>query len=193
MGFLELFLIGVGLSMDAFAVAICQGLSMTKIKWGHALTVGLYFGGFQALMPFTGWMLGSQFAGRIQQYDHWVAFVLLVLIGGNMIREALSGEEDEAEDAAIGAGLDHKKLFLMAIATSIDALAVGVTFAFLDTAILPAIGIIGTTTFFISVAGVAVGCWFGARYKKRAEITGGVILVLLGVKILLEHLGVIGF
>ena len=193
MGFIELLLIGVGLSMDAFAVAICQGISMTKIKWGHALTVGLYFGGFQALMPFTGWMLGSQFAGRIQQYDHWVAFVLLVLIGGNMIREALSGEEDEAEDAAIGAGLDHKKLFLMAIATSIDALAVGVTFAFLDTAILPAIGIIGTTTFFISVAGVAVGCWFGARYKKRAEITGGVILVLLGVKILLEHLGVIGF
>ena len=193
MGFIELFLIGVGLSMDAFAVSICQGLSMTKIKWGHALTVGLYFGGFQALMPFTGWMLGSQFAGRIQQYDHWVAFVLLLLIGGNMIREALFGEEDEAEDAAIGAGLDHKKLFLMAIATSIDALAVGVTFAFLDTAILPAIGIIGTTTFFISVAGVAVGCWFGARYKKRAEITGGVILVLLGVKILLEHLGVIGF
>ena len=193
MGFIELLLIGVGLSMDAFAVSICQGISMTKIKWGHALTVGLYFGGFQALMPFTGWMLGSQFAGRIQQYDHWVAFVLLVLIGGNMIREALSGEEDEAEDAAIGAGLDHKKLFLMAIATSIDALAVGVTFAFLDIAILPAIGIIGTTTFFISVAGVAVGCWFGARYKKRAEITGGVILVLLGVKILLEHLGVIGF
>ena len=193
MGFIELLLIGVGLSMDAFAVSICQGISMTKIKWGHALTVGLYFGGFQALMPFTGWMLGSQFAGRIQQYDHWVAFVLLVLIGGNMIREALSGEEDEAEDAAIGAGLDHKKLFLMAIATSIDALAVGVTFAFLDTAILPAIGIIGTTPFFISVAGVAVGCWFGARYKKRAEITGGVILVLLGVKILLEHLGVIGF
>ena len=193
MGFIELLLIGVGLSMDAFAVSICQGISMTKIKWGHALTVGLYFGGFQALMPFTGWMLGSQFAGRIQQYDHWVAFVLLLLIGGNMIREALSGEEDEAEDAAIGAGLDHKKLFLMAIATSIDALAVGVTFAFLDIAILPAIGIIGTTTFFISVAGVAVGCWFGARYKKRAEITGGVILVLLGVKILLEHLGVIGF
>ena len=193
MGFLELFLIGVGLSMDAFAVAICQGLSMTRIKWGHALTVGLYFGGFQALMPFIGWMLGSQFAARIQSFDHWVAFILLMLIGGNMLREALSGEEDEAEDAAIGAGLDHKKLFLMAIATSIDALAVGVTFAFLDTAILPAIGIIGTTTFFISVAGVAVGCWFGARYKKRAEITGGVILVLLGVKILLEHLGVIGF
>ena len=193
MGFLELFLIGVGLSMDAFAVAICQGLSMTRIKWGHALTVGLYFGGFQALMPFIGWMLGSQFAARIQSFDHWVAFILLMLIGGNMLREALSGEEDEAEDAAIGAGLDHKKLFLMAIATSIDALAIGITFAFLDTAILPACGIIGTTTFCISVAGVAVGCWFCARYKKRAELTGGVILMLLGVKILLEHLGLIGF
>ena len=193
MGFLELFLIGVGLSMDAFAVAICQGLSMTRIKPGHALTVGLYFGGFQALMPFIGWMLGSQFAARIQSFDHWVAFILLMLIGGNMLREALSGEEDEAEDAAIGAGLDHKKLFLMAIATSIDALAIGITFAFLDTAILPACGIIGTTTFCISVAGVAVGCWFGARYKKRAELTGGVILMLLGVKILLEHLGLIGF
>ena len=193
MTFIELFLIGVGLSMDAFAAAICQGLSMTRIKWGHALTVGLYFGGFQALMPFTGWMLGSQFADRIQQYDHWIAFILLVLIGGNMIREALSGEEDEAEDAAADGRLDHKKLFLMAIATSIDALAIGVTFAFLETAILPAIGIIGCTTFCISVAGVAVGCWFGARYKKRAEITGGAILVLLGIKILLEHLGILAF
>ena len=193
MGFAELLLIGVGLSMDAFAVAICQGLSMTKIRWGHALTVGLYFGGFQALMPFIGWMLGSQFAGRIQRYDHWIAFILLVLIGGNMIREALSDGEDEDEEAAVGAGVDHKKLFLMAVATSIDALAVGVTFAFLDTAILPAISIIGCTTFCISVAGVAVGCWFGARYKKRAEVTGGAILVLLGIKILLEHLGLIAF
>ena len=191
MGFAELLLIGVGLSMDAFAVAICQGLSMTKIRWGHALTVGLYFGGFQALMPFIGWMLGSQFAGRIQRYDHWIAFILLVLIGGNMIREALSDGEDE--EAAVGAGVDHKKLFFMAVATSIDALAVGVTFAFLDTAILPAISTIGCTTFCISVAGVAVGCWFGARYKKRAEVTGGAILVLLGIKILLEHLGLIAF
>ena len=193
MSFIELFLIGVGLSMDAFAVAICQGLSMTKIKWGHALTVGLYFGGFQALMPFIGWMLGSQFAGRIQQYDHWIAFILLVLIGGNMIREALSGDEEDAAQAETDLRLDHKKLFLMAIATSIDALAIGVTFAFLETAILPAIGIIGCTTFCISVAGVAVGCWFGARYKKRAEITGGAILVLLGVRILLEHLGILAF
>ena len=193
MSFIELFLIGVGLSMDAFAVAICQGLSMTRIKWSHALTVGLYFGGFQALMPFIGWMLGSQFAGRIQQYDHWIAFILLVLIGGNMIREALSGDEEDAAQAETDLRLDHKKLFLMAIATSIDALAIGVTFAFLETAILPAIGIIGCTTFCISVAGVAVGCWFGARYKKRAEITGGAILVLLGVRILLEHLGILAF
>ena len=193
MSFIELFLIGVGLSMDAFAAAICQGLFMTRIKWGHALTVGLYFGGFQALMPFIGWMLGSQFADRIQQYDHWIAFILLVLIGGNMIREALSGDEEDAAQAETDLRLDHKKLFLMAIATSIDALAVGVTFAFLETPILSAVSLIGVTTFCISVAGVAVGCWFGARYKKRAEITGGVILVLLGVKILLEHLGVIGF
>ena len=193
MSFIELFLIGVGLSMDAFAAAICQGLSMTRIKWGHALTVGLYFGGFQALMPFIGWMLGSQFADRIQQYDHWIAFILLVLIGGNMIREAPSGDEEDAAQAETDLRLDHKKLFLMAIATSIDALAIGVTFAFLETAILPAIGIIGCTTFCISVAGVAVGCWFGARYKKRAEITGGAILVLLGIKILLEHLGILAF
>lgn len=193
MSFIELFLIGVGLSMDAFAAAICQGLSMTRIKWGHALTVGLYFGGFQALMPFIGWMLGSQFADRIQQYDHWIAFILLVLIGGNMIREALSGDEEDAAQAETDLRLDHKKLFLMAIATSIDALAIGVTFAFLETAILPAIGIIGCTTFCISVAGVVVGCWFGARYKKRAEITGGAILVLLGIKILLEHLGILAF
>lgn len=193
MSFIDLFLIGVGLSMDAFAAAICQGLSMTRIKWGHALTVGLYFGGFQALMPFIGWMLGSQFADRIQQYDHWIAFILLVLIGGNMIREALSGDEEDAAQAETDLRLDHKKLFLMAIATSIDALAIGVTFAFLETAILPAIGIIGCTTFCISVAGVAVGCWFGARYKKRAEITGGAILVLLGIKILLEHLGILAF
>ena len=193
MSFIELFLIGVGLSMDAFAAAICQGLSMTRIKWGHALTVGLYFGGFQALMPFIGWMLGSQFADRIQQYDHWIAFILLVLIGGNMIREALSGDEEDAAQAETDLRLDHKKLFLMAIATSIDALAIGVTFAFLETAILPAIGIIGCTTFCISVAGVAVGCWFGARYKQRAEITGGAILVLLGIKILLEHLGILAF
>ena len=193
MSFLDIFLIGVALSMDAFAVSVCKGLSVKKAGVKHALTVGVYFGGFQALMPLLGWVLGSQFSGYIQQYDHWVAFILLLLIGGNMIREALSGEEDEAEDTATGGRLDHKKLFLMAIATSIDALAVGVTFAFLETPILSAVSLIGVTTFCISVAGVAVGCWFGARYKQRSEITGGVILVLLGCKILLEHLGLLSF
>ena len=179
--------------MDAFAVSICKGMLLKRVTIADILKVGLWFGGFQALMPLLGWVLGSQFSGYIQQYDHWVAFILLLLIGGNMIREALSGEEDEAEDAVAGGGLDHKKLFLMAIATSIDALAVGVTFAFLETPILSAVSLIGVTTFFISVAGVAVGCWFGARYKRRAEITGGVILVLLGCKILLEHLGLLSF
>ena len=191
MDFLELLLIGVGLSMDAFAVAICQGLSMTKIKWGHALTVGLYFGGFQALMPLLGWVLGSQFSGYIQQYDHWVAFILLLLIGGNMIREALSGEEDEAEDTATGGRPDHKKLFLMAIATSIDALAVGVTFAFLRVEIGPAVSCIGVITFLLSAAGVYIGGAFGDRFQGKAEFAGGVILVLMGSKILLEHLGVL--
>lgn len=191
MGILELFLIGVGLSMDAFAVAICQGLQMQRFNWKNAAVIALFFGGFQALMPLTGWLLGSQFAGYIQSIDHWVTFVLLGLIGGNMIREALSSEEEEESVCASGAVLDYRQLFLMAIATSIDALAVGVTFAFLEVAILSAIVIIGCTTFCLSFSGVAVGNFFGARYKKRAELTGGVILVLLGVKILLEHLGVL--
>lgn len=191
MGIVELFLIGVGLSMDAFAVAICQGLCMPKINWRHAGTIALFFGGFQALMPFTGWLLGSQFAGYIQSFDHWVAFILLVLIGGNMVREALAPEEEEVA-CAVDARLDYKQLFLMAVATSIDALAVGVTFAFLEVTIVPAVTLIGCTTFCISLAGVVVGNFFGARYKKRAEITGGIILMLLGVKILLEHLGVLG-
>ena len=190
MGILELFLIGVGLSMDAFAVAICQGLQMQRFNWKNAAVIALFFGGFQALMPLTGWLLGSQFAGYIQSIDHWVTFVLLGLIGGNMIREALSSEEEESVCAS-GEVLDYRQLFLMAIATSIDALAVGVTFAFLEVAILSAIVIIGCTTFCLSFSGVAVGNFFGARYKKRAELTGGVILVLLGVKILLEHLGVL--
>ncbi|MDO4314504.1 MAG: manganese efflux pump MntP family protein [Oscillospiraceae bacterium] len=192
MGIVELFLIGVGLSMDAFAVAICQGLCMPKINWRHGVTIALFFGGFQALMPFTGWLLGSQFAGYIQSFDHWVAFILLVLIGGNMVREALSPEEVEAVACAVDAKLDYKQLFLMAVATSIDALAVGVTFAFLEVTIVPAITLIGCTTFCISLAGVVVGNFFGARYKKRAEVIGGIILVLLGVKILLEHLGILG-
>ena len=188
MGITELFLIGIGLSMDAFAVAICRGLAMPRLNWRHAGIIGLFFGGFQALMPLLGWLLGSGFARYIQNVDHWVAFVLLALIGGNMIREALSPEEEEACGAC--GKLDYRQLFLMAVATSIDALAVGVTFAFLDVKIVPAISIIGATTFCLSVAGVAVGNYFGTRYKRRAELAGGCILVLLGLKILLEHLGI---
>ena len=192
MSFLELLLVGVGLSMDACAVAICQGLCMPKLNLRHAGVIGLFFGGFQALMPLIGWFLGSQFSGYIQKFDHWVAFVLLAFIGGNMIREAL-GPEEEKTACAVGDRLHFKQLCLMAIATSIDALAVGVTFAFLEVNLVPAVLIIGCTTFGLSVAGVAVGNFFGARYKKRAELTGGLILVLLGAKILLEHLGVLSF
>ena len=189
MSFLELLLIGVGLSMDAFAVAICQGLSMPRLNWRHAGVISLFFGGFQAAMPMLGWALGSRFAVYIQELDHWVAFVLLCLIGGNMVREAL-GPEEEAETACAAGRLDLRRLFLMAVATSIDALAVGVTFAFLEVDIVPAAAVIGVTTFCLSLAGVAVGNFFGARYKRRAELSGGVILILLGGEILLEHLGV---
>lgn len=191
MGLLELFLIAVGLSMDAFAVAVCQGLCMPKLNLRHGAVIALFFGGFQALMPILGWVLGSQFASYIQNIDHWVAFVLLALIGGNMIREAMSPEDEETA-CAVDYWLDYKQLFLMAIATSIDALAVGVTFAFLRVKIVPAVTLIGCTTFCLSLVGVVVGNFFGARYKRRAELTGGIILVLLGLKILLEHLGILG-
>lgn len=190
MSIVELFLIGVGLSMDAFAVAVCQGLCMPKLNLRQGGVIALYFGGFQALMPLIGWFLGSQFAGYIQSFDHWVAFVLLALIGGNMVREALSPEEEETS-CAVNSKLDHKKLFMMAVATSIDALAIGVAFAFMDVLILPAVSLIGCTTFCLSLVGVVVGNFFGSRYKKRAELTGGTILILLGVKILLEHLGIL--
>ena len=193
MSFPELFAIAVALAMDAFAVSVCAGCALKRVTVVHFLRLSLTFGFFQFLMPVIGWALGLTVRGFIESWDHWIAFALLAWIGGNMIREALSGEEDEAEDTATAGRLDHKKLFLMAIATSIDALAVGVTFAFLETPILSAVSLIGVTTFCISVAGVAVGCWFGARYKQRAEITGGVILVLLGCKILLEHLGLLSF
>ena len=190
MSIVELFLIGVGLSMDAFAVAVCQGLCMPNLNLRQGGVIALYFGGFQALMPLIGWFLGSQFAGYIQSFDHWVAFVLLALIGGNMVREALSPEEEETS-CAVNSKLDHKKLFMMAVATSIDALAIGVAFAFMDVLILPAVSLIGCTTFCLSLVGVVVGNFFGSRYKKRAELTGGIILILLGVKILLEHLGIL--
>lgn len=190
--FIEFLLIGIGLSMDAFAVSICKGLAMRKVNKKQALVIGLFFGGFQALMPFIGWALGIQFQSYIANIDHWIAFVLLVFIGGKMIVEAVKPEEEEAVEV-MDPPLDIKEMFLLAIATSIDALAVGVTFAFLDYPIVEAISIIGVTTFIISIGGVYVGNFFGSRYKNKAELAGGLILVLLGVKILLEHLGIISF
>nr|WP_325186681.1 manganese efflux pump MntP family protein [uncultured Oscillibacter sp.] len=187
MSILELFLIGVGLSMDAFAVAICQGLAMSRLNWRRAGVIAAFFGGFQAAMPLLGWALGSRFAVYIQELDHWAAFLLLGLIGANMVREALGPEEETPCD---GGELDLRRLLVLAVATSIDALAVGITFAFLEVPILPAVSVIGVTTFCLSLAGVAVGNYFGARYKRRAELSGGVILIALGLKILLEHLGV---
>ena len=189
MGILELFLTGVGLSMDAFAAAVCQGLCMPKLDIRRPVVVGLFFGGFQALMPLLGWLLGAQFSGYIQRFDHWAAFVLLGLLGGNMVRESLSPEEEEA--CAVSPSLDLRRLTVLAVATSIDALVVGVTFAFLEVPILPAVTIIGCTTFVLSAAGVAVGNFFGARYQQRAEFCGGVILILLGTKILLDHLEIL--
>ena len=187
MGLIELFLIAVGLSMDAFAVSVCKGLAMPKCTFKKAAIVGLWFGGFQALMPAIGYILGAQFQEAIASIDHWIAFVLLALIGGNMIHEALDNDEEEAD-----ASLDVKTMFLLAVATSIDALAIGITFAFLKVNIIPAVCFIGIVTFIISLAGVKIGNIFGARYKNKAEIVGGVILILLGLKILLEHLGFLG-
>ena len=188
MSLLELLLVAVGLSMDAFSVAICKGLALRKVTMGRAAIVGLWFGGFQALMPVLGYLLGDRFASAISRYDHWIILLLLCLIGGNMIREALDKSEAEEETDP---GLDFKSMLLLAVATSIDALAVGVTFAFLQVDILPAAGLIGVITFLISAAGVKIGSLFGLRYRARAEICGGVILILLGIKILLEHLGML--
>ena len=188
--FIELFLIGVGLSMDAFAVSICKGLAMEKVNKKQAVVIGLSFGGFQALMPLIGWFLGVRFQKYITSIDHWIAFILLVFIGGKMIWEAVR-DPDVQEIPEKDPPLKHKEMLLLAIATSIDALAVGITFAFLDTPIIEAIAIIGCTTFALSILGVVVGNFFGTRYKKKAEIAGGVILILIGLKILLEHLGVL--
>ena len=187
MTILELLLIAVGLSMDAFAVSICKGLSVRKLELRHALLAGLYFGGFQFLMPVIGWLLGVRFEALIESIDHWIAFVLLVLIGLGMIRESRSKAEELNDD------FGFKTMLLLAIATSIDALAVGVTFAFLKVRILPAAGLIGVTTFLLSAVGVYIGHLFGLKYKAKAEIAGGVILIGIGLKILLEHLGVINF
>ncbi|MBE6756567.1 MAG: manganese efflux pump [Ruminococcaceae bacterium] len=188
----ELFIIAVGLSMDAFAVAICKGLSVQKAKIKHMLITGLYFGLFQAGMPAIGYFVGKQFASYITRFDHWIAFVLLGLIGANMIRESLSKEEEKCcnENSSFG----FRAMFPMAIATSIDALAIGVSFALLpDVNIVPAVSFIGITTFIFSFAGVKIGNVFGAKFESKAEFVGGVILILMGLKILLEHLGVINF
>lgn len=190
--FIELFLIGVGLSMDAFAVSVCKGLAMKKVNKKQAVVIGLYFGGFQALMPFLGWLLGIRFQKYIVSVDHWIAFVLLVFIGGKMVVEAVR-EKGEKEIGEMDLPLNHKEMLVLAVATSIDALAVGITFAFLDVPIAEAVIIIGCTAFVLSILGVVVGNYFGSRYKKKAEITGGIILILIGLKILLEHLEILPF
>ena len=189
MGFVEILLIGIGLSMDAFSVSICKGLTTKKFSLKMAAVCGLWFGGFQALMPLIGYFLGVQFESLIASFDHWVAFGLLALIGINMIREAVSKHEEEKDSGA----LDVKTMFLLAVATSIDALAVGVSFAALKENIWRAILIIGLTTFIFSAVGVKIGNVFGSKYEKKAAIAGGIILIIIGVKILLEHLGLIAF
>lgn len=191
--FFTLLLMGVGLAMDAFAVSICKGLSMRKVNKKQCLVIGLFFGGFQALMPFIGWVLGSQFEQYITSIDHWIAFILLGFIGGKMVVEAIREKDEAVEVGKMDPPLDLKEMLILAIATSIDALAVGITFAFLQVPIVEAISIIGITTFVISVIGVYVGNFFGNRYKKKAELAGGMILILIGLKILLEHLGILAF
>ena len=183
MGLPELILLAVGLSMDACAVAICKGLALRKVSAKQMLTVGLWFGGFQGLMPLFGYLLASLFADFIRSVDHWVAFALLGFIGVNMIREALSKEEEEADPS-----LSFQTMLVMAIATSIDAMAVGISFAYLDVQIIPAVTLIGVITFALSALGVKLGAAFGCRFKSKAELAGGVILISLGLKILIEHL-----
>ena len=183
MGVLELLLIALGLAMDAFAVSVGKGLSVQKINPRHSLSVGVWFGGFQALMPLIGYFLGVSFASLVENFDHWIAFVLLGIIGFNMIREALSNDECEAAHPDFSA----RTMLMMAIATSIDALAVGVSFAFLHIDIWSAASIIGVTTFILSIVGLRIGNIFGCRYKSKAEFAGGAILMIMGIKILIEH------
>lgn len=187
MGLLELFSIAVAMSMDAFAVSVCKGLSVQRVKPRHALLAGLYFGGFQFLMPVVGYLLGVSFAGLIQSVDHWIVFGLLSVIGLSMIRESRSKADELNDDFGL------RTMLLLAVATSIDALAVGVSFAFLQVSILPSAGLIGVTTFALSALGIYVGSIFGARFKSAAELAGGVILILIGLKTLLEHLDLVRF
>ena len=201
MSLIELFILAVGLSMDAFAVAICKGLSLRKVSLKECTKVGLYFGGFQAGMPLIGFILGVQFKDYITSIDHWIAFILLSFIGINMIREAMDKDEDESivnlAEAAVGEEevneLGFKNMVMLAISTSIDALAVGVTFAFLQVDIVPAVLFIGIVTFALSAIGVKIGNVFGTKYKSKAEAAGGIILILIGLKILFEHLGIFPF
>ncbi|MBQ6992578.1 MAG: manganese efflux pump [Clostridia bacterium] len=188
MGVIEIILISIGLAMDAFAVSVCKGLSMKKMSWKKAIIVGLYFGIFQAGMPIIGYFLGVHFEDLVVKVDHWIAFILLGAIGANMLKEAFS-KEDECPDDSV----NFKTMIVLAIATSIDALAVGITFAFLRTNIVLAFSTIGAITFVLSMLGVKIGNKFGSKYERKAEIAGGIILILLGLKILLEHLGVIHF
>ena len=189
MTFIEILLVAIGLSMDAFSVSICKGLTTKRFSWRMALICGLWFSLFQMLMPLIGYFLGSQFRQLIESVDHWIAFGLLLLIGANMIREALSNEEENADNGT----LDFKTMFLLAIATSIDALAVGVSFACIQVKIWSSVLVIGITTFLFSVLGVKIGNVFGSKFEKSAQIIGGIILILIGLKILLEHLGIITF
>lgn len=192
MGIVELLLTAVGLSMDAFAVSICRGLGMRRLNLRTAVVLALFFGGFQALMPLMGWALGSQFMWLIGPVDHWVAFVLLAFIGGKMLWEALrGGDEGDGCGCEDTSGIDLREFLVLAVATSIDALAAGISFAALAVDIVPAVTLIGVVTFALSLVGVAVGHFFGARWEKPASVVGGVVLVLLGLKILLEHLGVL--
>ena len=186
MDLLTLLTLAVGLAMDAFAVSICKGLVMREKVLKKGIIVGLWFGGFQALMPAVGFFLGTQFKDQITSIDHWIAFVLLGVIGINMVKEALSNEEEQADDS-----IEVKEMFMLAVATSIDALAVGITFAFLNVHIVSAASIIGVCTFLISFAGVKIGNIFGTKYKSKAELAGGIILILLGFKILFEHLHIL--
>ena len=193
MSLAELFIIAVGLSMDAFAVAVCKGLSVRKAGIKEMAKAGLWFGGFQGLMPLIGYFLGSTFEAYITKIDHWIAFVLLGIIGANMIKESFS-KEDECGCDESGGYMHIKEMFTLAVATSIDALAVGITFALLpDVSIGAAVGFIGVITFILSAIGIKIGNVFGAKFKSKAEFAGGLILILMGLKILLEHLGVINF
>ena len=189
MSFFEIFFIGIGLAMDAFAVSICKGLSMKKMNWNDGILIALYFGVFQALMPMLGYFLGTTFSEFVKNIDHWIAFISLMIIGGNMIKEAIFDKKDDKENSKV----DVKTMLILAIATSIDALTIGVTFAFFEVNIILAISVIGIITFVLSLIGVKIGNRFGDKFESKAEIAGGIILIIIGLKILLEHLEIMKF